>query len=110
MAATGFVQVDAVRVGGVSEFLTMDGTGEFARFMRPTGIAVAPDGTLYVSEPEYLHAIVRGKTPALSAVATIDEPNGAIHATRQLSAAPASGTTYVWRQIRRMKIWSGSPR
>ena len=88
-------------VGGSGDTLTMDGTGEFARFMRPTGIAAAPDGTLYVSEPDYLHAVVRGTTPALSAVATIDDPSGAIHVTRQLSATPASGTAYLWRQIRK---------
>lgn len=95
-------------IGGSGDSLLMDGTGDHARFYKPTGIAVAPDGTVYVTEPDHAHGIVRGRQPALSATATIDDPSGTIHVPRQLAATPNSGTSYVWRQIRKPSNSSAS--
>ncbi|MBK9064655.1 MAG: hypothetical protein IPL89_15895 [Acidobacteria bacterium] len=75
-----------------------DGTGVFARFLSPQGIAVDPSGNLLIADAGN-HAIRIGR-PALAVAATIDSATGSVGAVRLLGSS-AAATTYAWEVIRR---------
>ena len=80
-----------------------DGSGPFAWFQDPAGIAVGPDGKVYVVD--YSSACVRVGLPGLADVATVDAATGPVGLLRHLDVSPATGTGWEWMPIR---IPSGS--
>ena len=85
-------------VAGSGAPTIVDGTGLFASFQNPFGIAVAPDGKVYVVE--YLAGAVRVGQPALADTATVDLPTGTTGQPRHLGVASAEGTAWQWTQTR----------
>lgn len=75
-----------------------DGSGSNASFHDPLGIAVAPDGKIYVID--YLSNCVRIGQPGLSDAAIVDLAAGPVGKPRQLDVSSASGTAWEWRQVR----------
>ena len=73
-----------------------DGTGSSARFAWPEGIAVAPDGRVFVTDSN----TVRIGRPALPDVATIDAAAGPVGTPRQFGTSPQTATSWLWEPIR----------
>lgn len=86
-------------IGGVASPASMDGTGTFARFVDPVGVAVDSAGNVYVAERGG-HRIRIGRA-ALADDAVIDAPVGPVGALRQLETSPQTATSWLWEQIRR---------
>lgn len=88
-------------IGGVEGVIGReDGSGEFARFSQPGGLAVNPAGRLFVSDID-TNSIIRGE-PALEVSATIDSPTGPVFVPRTLGSTPAALlTNFSWRIVRR---------
>lgn len=77
-----------------------DGMGSDARFNQPEGIAVGPNGNLFVSDM-LNHAIRLGRPALPGDVATIDAQAGQVSVPRRLDALNSSATGWEWSVIRR---------
>lgn len=77
-----------------------DGTGSGALFNQPEGIAVGPDGTVFVAEMGN-HAIRMGRRALPGDVATIDARTGPTRTPRRLDALASSASNWEWSIIRR---------
>ncbi len=95
-----------VTAGGVASPLagggglgSNDGTGSFARFRFPYGLALGPDGSLYVADQGNLS--IRKGSAGIAEAATIDQPGGPTGEGRQLDSSPGSATTWTWQEVRR---------
>jgi hypothetical protein len=85
-------------IGGRPELRgTEDGTGSVARFSLLNGIESTPAGVLWIVDDQ---AVRRGSV-ALADAAMIDDDEGAVGATRQLSTSPSSAGSWSWRIVRR---------
>jgi sugar lactone lactonase YvrE len=78
--------------------VSVDGTGESVRLNDPWGIASGPGGTVLVTDASD-HVIRLGER-TLPDAATIDSPAGPVGVTRQLGAAPADATAWLWEPVR----------
>jgi sugar lactone lactonase YvrE len=76
-----------------------DATGRVARFNGPTGVAVTPDGVVWIVDRNN-HAIRRGDA-AIADVAVVDSPTGSAGVLRQLDTSPQTATAWQWSIIRR---------
>jgi sugar lactone lactonase YvrE len=76
-----------------------DGLGPFARFRSPSGVAVAADGTILVSDHAN-NAVRIGRPAAVTAAATIDRATGRVGEPRQLGAS-GGAAAWSWRIVRR---------
>ncbi len=76
-----------------------DGTGTFARFLNPVGLAFAPNGTLYIADTD--NNLIRSARPGLADAATIDRSFASVNQLRQLNVLNQSATTFKWRVLLR---------
>lgn len=77
-----------------------DGNGAAARFNGPTGLAVSPDGRVYVADGG--NAAVRvGRAASLLDAATIDAAAGLVGQRRQLDTSPRTATRWRWQLVRK---------
>jgi hypothetical protein len=86
-------------IAGVANSASMHGTGTFARFVDPVGVAADAAGNVYVAE-RFGHRIRIGR-PALADDAVIDASVGLVGVARQLDTSPQTATSWQWEQIRR---------
>jgi sugar lactone lactonase YvrE len=90
-------------VAGSGQAGNADGSGVFASFQDPFGIAVGPDGKVYVVD--YAGSCVRVGQPGLSDTAAVDALTGPVGQARHFDVTSAAGTGWEWKQVR---IPSGS--
>jgi sugar lactone lactonase YvrE len=76
-----------------------DGSGSFARFFTPEGIAVDPEGNLYVADASN-HSIRKGY-PAPKDIPTVDMPSGNTGVSRQLGVSNLTTISWSWSVVRR---------
>jgi Ice-binding-like/Putative Ig domain/Dockerin type I domain/NHL repeat len=85
--------------GGGGSVGSVDGTGSFARFNQPSGVATDSAGNIYVADT--FNRSIRIGRPGLPDAATIDSSTGNVGTTRQLDTAPQIATSWQWTLIRR---------
>lgn len=78
--------------------VALDGTGSFARFLNPTGVAVAPSGNVLVADP--YEGSIRVGRPALPDMAVIDSSTGRVGEARQLDVSPRTASSWLWEEVR----------
>ena len=76
-----------------------DGSGTFAQFSQPAGLAVDLSGNLYVADA--FNNAIRQIQPGLADAAAIDQSVGSVGALRQLHRSAQLATSFQWSLIRR---------
>ena len=79
---------------------SVDGTGTYARFNYPSGVAVDSSGDVYIAD-QLNSAIRKGIPASLTDAATIDASTGLPGQLRQLDTSPQQATRWLWETIRR---------
>lgn len=77
-----------------------EGTGAFARFSSPVGLALGPAGELYVADGS-ASSNIRRTVPVCPDVPTLNPALAAAGVSRQLGTTPQTGTAWKWCWIRR---------
>ncbi len=77
-----------------------DGTGSGALFNQPEGIAIGPDGAVFVAEMGN-HAVRVARRALMGDVATIDARTGLMRVPRRLDVPASSTTEWEWSIVRR---------
>lgn len=94
VSATGVVTTAAGLTGRTG---SADGTGSSALFSSPTGVAVGPDGSVFVADSG--NNAVRKGAPSLPDSATVDQASGPVGELRQLGAVPRSASSWLWEEV-----------
>jgi len=86
--------------GSARSYAHVEGTGSFARFWNPIGIASDGNGNFYVCD-QYANNILHARLPGIDDVATASSTTPALNSTVQLDTAPGTATTWEWKIFRR---------
>src|SRR6185436_15116049 len=86
--------------GSPSRNAIVEGTGSFARFNQPEGIASDGAGNLYV--PDWSVGNIRhARVPGIADIATASSTTPSVNTVVQLDTAPSTATSWQWSIFRR---------